>query len=106
MMKKFNKKLPYGEIYGMPGVRYLQGGVHFRADGTLSDNQPEGAVTEVVEEPVEEVVEEVVEVSLETMTKAELDAFAKEQYGVDLDGRSSKADMITKIEELAAAEAA
>lgn len=34
---------------------------------------------------------------LEAMTKKELDIFAKEEYGIDLDGRKTKAKMIDQL---------
>jgi len=38
---KLDKTKPYGEIIGMPGVRYLQGGRYFDPKGNLSKSQPE-----------------------------------------------------------------
>ena len=31
----FDKNKPYGEVFGMPGVRYVQDGANYSADGAL-----------------------------------------------------------------------
>jgi len=31
----FDKNKPYGEVFGMPGVRYVQDGANYSADGVL-----------------------------------------------------------------------
>ena len=56
--------------------------------------------TVVVVEEVEEIVEEAVEEFLDftTMTKAQIEAWAKENLGIDLDRRKTKAKMIAEVE--------
>jgi hypothetical protein len=36
-----NPNHPYGEVYGVPGVRFQQNGRYFRSDGTLLDGDPD-----------------------------------------------------------------
>jgi len=35
------------------------------------------------------------------MTKAELETYAKDQFGVDIDRRKKKADLVAQVKELA-----
>lgn len=53
-------------------------------------------VVEEFQEVAEEVVAEVIDFT--TMTKAQIEAWAKENLGVDLDRRKTKASMIAEVE--------
>ena len=53
-------------------------------------------VVEEFQEVTEEVVAEVTDFT--TMTKAQIEAWAKENLGVDLDRRKTKASMIAEVE--------
>jgi len=53
---------------------------------------------EVEDDEIVEDDEEII--SLEEMTKIELEDFAKEVYGIDLDRRKSKNSMINKIKQM------
>lgn len=64
-----------------------------------------------IEEPkpqAEEIIKALDEVdtSLESMTKAQLERYALEMFGVDIDRRRTKADLIAQIKELEADDSA
>src|SRR5210317_2594662 len=72
-----------------------KGGLDIDGDGDV-DKDDAIAVVEEVEEIVEEAVEEFLDFT--TMTKAQIEAWAKENLGIDLDRRKTKAKMIAEVE--------
>lgn len=73
----------------------------FRKSGNTLDVDGDGDVdaddVELAAEMVADAVEEIV-VDLATMTKAQIEAWAKENLDLDLDRRKTKATLIAEVE--------
>ncbi|MBT7080279.1 MAG: hypothetical protein HN929_02230 [Chloroflexi bacterium] len=88
----FDKNKPYGEVFGMPGVRYVQDGANYSADGVL--------VTENSDDAGGESVDESGELDYESMSWHQLKKIVVAAGG-EYEGKEEAIDFLSNLDEAA-----
>jgi hypothetical protein len=98
----FDKNKPYGEVFGMPGVRYVQDGANYSADGALvTENSDDVDAEEVnLDEAGGESVDESGELDYESMSWHQLKKIVVAAGG-EYEGKEEAIAFLSNLDEAA-----